>query len=244
MKIKYDLHIHSCLSPCGDNDMTPNNIAGMAKLGGVQIAALTDHNTSLNCPAFFEACERYGVVPIAGMELTTLEEIHLVCLFPTLQRAMEFDAFVAQRRMRIKNKPSVFGDQIIMNSKDEIIGREEMLLIPATELDLSSAADAVRSLGGTAFPAHIEKPSNSILPILGTFPEDPEFAAAEIFNVGNTDALRTKYPLLKKLTLVKNSDAHALDDMPLEPSAMDIGECEKSPEALRKRLIDVLCGRR
>ncbi|MDO5479206.1 MAG: histidinol-phosphatase, partial [Clostridia bacterium] len=29
MKLYYDLHIHSALSPCGDNDMTPNNIVNM-----------------------------------------------------------------------------------------------------------------------------------------------------------------------------------------------------------------------
>jgi len=65
----YDLHIHSCLSPCGDDDMTPNNIAGMAALKGLNIVALTDHNSTKNCPAFFEACKKQGIIPIAGMEL-------------------------------------------------------------------------------------------------------------------------------------------------------------------------------
>ena len=74
----YDLHIHSCLSPCGDDDNTPNNIAGMASLCGLNIVALTDHNTTANCPAFFEAAKRYGIIPIAGMELTTSEDIHIV----------------------------------------------------------------------------------------------------------------------------------------------------------------------
>ena len=77
----YDLHIHSCLSPCGDNDNTPNNIAGMATLCGLNIVALTDHNSCKNCPAFFAAAKKYGIIPIAGMELTTSEDIHIVCLF-------------------------------------------------------------------------------------------------------------------------------------------------------------------
>ena len=77
-----DLHIHSCLSPCADDDMTPADAAGMARLAGADVAALTDHNSAANCPAFFAACEAYGVVPVGGMELTTAEEIHLVCLFP------------------------------------------------------------------------------------------------------------------------------------------------------------------
>ena len=87
----YDFHVHSCLSPCADDDNTPNNLAGMAALCGINIMALTDHNSCKNCPAFFEAAKRNGIIPIAGMELTTSEDIHLVCLFPELDVAMEFD---------------------------------------------------------------------------------------------------------------------------------------------------------
>ncbi len=94
-KYYYDLHIHSCLSPCGDDEATPNSIAGMGKINGLDIMALTDHNTCKNCPAFFEAAKRYGILPVAGMELTTAEEIHMVCLFESLEKAMEFDEFVS-----------------------------------------------------------------------------------------------------------------------------------------------------
>jgi len=111
MKVYYDLHIHSCLSPCGDDDATPAVIAGIAKLNGLDMAALTDHNTCKNCPAFFTACEFYGVTPVAGMELTTAEDVHIVCLFPTLEKAMEFDGIVEGRSAPIKNKPVIFGNQ-------------------------------------------------------------------------------------------------------------------------------------
>ena len=84
MKLYYDLHMHSCLSPCADDDMTPMNMAGMGMLKGLSVMALTDHNSCRNCPAFFKACEGYGVVPIAGMELSTAEDVHMVVLFPTL----------------------------------------------------------------------------------------------------------------------------------------------------------------
>ena len=84
MRYYYDLHIHSCLSPCGDNDMTPDSIAGMGELNGLDIMALTDHNTLKNCPAFFKAAYRHGIIPVAGTELTTAEDIHAVCLFATL----------------------------------------------------------------------------------------------------------------------------------------------------------------
>lgn len=127
-KYYYDLHIHSCLSPCGDNDMTPNNIAGMAALKGLNLLALTDHNTAKNCPAFFEACRRQGIVPIAGMELTTAEDIHIVCLFETLEAALAFDAFVDGKRVKIKNRTDIFGEQIICNGNDEPLGQEAYLL--------------------------------------------------------------------------------------------------------------------
>ena len=90
----YDLHTHSCLSPCADADNTPNNLLGMASLAGIEILALTDHNTVKNCPAFFKAADRYGVIPIAGMELTTSEDIHVICLFEELSSALDFDKYL------------------------------------------------------------------------------------------------------------------------------------------------------
>ena len=104
-KYYYDLHIHSCLSPCGDDDSTPDSIAGMGELNGLDIMALTDHNTCKNCPAFFESALRHGILPIAGMELTTAEDIHLVCLFGTLEKALEFDNELQSRRILIENRP-------------------------------------------------------------------------------------------------------------------------------------------
>ena len=88
MKFYYDLHIHSCLSPCADMDMTPNNIVNMAKLLGLDVIALTDHNTSLNCEAITKVAEKKGLCVLPGMELTTSEEIHAVCLFDTLDKAL------------------------------------------------------------------------------------------------------------------------------------------------------------
>ena len=99
MRYYYDLHIHSCLSPCGGDDSTPDSIAGMGELNGLDVMALTDHNTAKNCPAFFKAAERHGIIPVAGMELTTAEDIHAVCLFGSLEGAMEFDRLIESRRV-------------------------------------------------------------------------------------------------------------------------------------------------
>ena len=118
----YDLHIHSCLSPCGDDDMTPANLVGMAAVKGLDVIALTDHNTCKNCPAAMHHGAEYGVTVIPGMELTTEEEIHVICLFPSLQDALSFDALIGSKLMPFPNREDIFGKQQIMNEKDEVTG--------------------------------------------------------------------------------------------------------------------------
>ena len=237
----YELHLHSCLSPCGDENMTPNNIAAMSMLNGVRIAALTDHNTCQNCPAFFEACAKVGVIPVAGMELTTAEEIHMVCLFPTLEEAMAFDRVVAEHRMKIKNRPAIFGQQQILNGDDELIGLEEDLLIVATDLDLDRAASLVREMGGACFPAHIDKQANGLIGILGFLPPTPEFTAMEFHDLAHAEEYRSRYPQLCDRLLLQNSDAHALEQMNLDPPQMMLSPTDDTEEAVRRALITHLC---
>ena len=238
----YELHLHSCLSPCGEDTMTPNNIAGMAMLNGVNIAALTDHNTSRNCPAFFEACARVGVIPVAGMELTTAEDIHMVCLFPTLEEAMAFDEVIATHRMHIKNRPEIFGEQQILDGDDQLIGIEEDLLIPAIDLDLDDAASLAVSMGGACFPAHIDKTSNGMISILGDFPPRPTFYAAELHDMANLTEYRERFPQLAHMTVVQNSDAHSLEQMNLDPPKLSLLPKNESDQAVRNALIALLRG--
>ena len=118
MAFSYDFHIHSCLSPCGDDDMTPANIAGMASVKGLSVIAVTDHNSCKNCPAVLKAAEDCGITAIAGMELCTAEEVHVVCLFKSLEAALDFDSYVHRHIMPIKNRPDIFGRQQIMDEND------------------------------------------------------------------------------------------------------------------------------
>lgn len=207
----YDLHIHSCLSPCADDDNTPNNLAGMGMLAGLNLMALTDHNSCANCPAFFEAAEKVGVIPVAGMELETAEEIHVVCLFGTLEGAMEFDREVAKRRFPIRNKPELYGNQLILDGEDNEIGRDPLLLVCATSIPLDEVWDLVSAYGGVCYPAHIDRQSNGILAILGDFPPDVPFACAELNDMSKSDALLKQYPALSGKRLLSGSDAHRLD---------------------------------
>ena len=131
MKLYYDLHLHSCLSPCGDNDMTPYNLVNMAKIFGYDIIALTDHNSCKNCESAMKIGERIGITVVPGMELCTSEEIHNVCLFPALHTAMEFSDYIYSTLPPVKNKEKIFGEQLVMDCEDGILQREEILLFCA-----------------------------------------------------------------------------------------------------------------
>lgn len=241
-KYNYDLHIHSCLSPCGDNDMTPANIAGMAAVKGLQIAALTDHNSAKNCPAFFKACKAYGIIPVGGMELTVAEDIHLLCLFPTLEEAISFGESVEKYKIPIKNKPDIFGRQLIMDEEDNIIGEEENLLLNATELSLEDGTKLCRSMGGVCWPAHIDRASNGAVAVLGAFPHSLGYTAFEISNSGDEAEEKKKDPLLGQLHCVKSSDANYLWDISEAGNTVEIDDEPYSSALVRKRLIEMLGG--
>ena len=236
-----DLHIHSCLSPCGDDEMTPANIAGMAVVNGLNIVALTDHNSSKNCPAFFKQAKKLGIIPVAGMELTTAEDVHVVCLFRELEDAMEFDRFIEERRPKIKNKPEIFGNQHILDENDQIIGEEDDLLLNAAFLSIEEAFHEVLGRGGVCYPAHIDRPSNGIIAMLGTFPEeDPVFTAYEL-NDGDSDAeYREKYPVIQNLARAVSSDAHYLWDIRDKDRALELEAAPDDPDEVRRCLIDRL----
>ncbi len=238
-KYFYDLHIHSCLSPCGDDDSTPNSIAGMGQLNGLNVMALTDHNTCKNCPAFFEAAKRYGILPIAGMELTTAEDIHAICLFPTLDAAMEFDRELDSKRIKIPNRVDIFGNQLICDSEDNIIGKEEFLLSNATTIGLEEAPSFVESFGGICYPAHIDRDSNGVIAVLGAFPQSPVFTCAEVHNpeliVKMSDESR-----ISKDKLVICSDAHYLWDIKEANEYLVLNDIPDGSEDAGKYFIDYL----
>lgn len=234
----YDLHIHSCLSPCADDDMTPNNIAGMAALKGLNLLALTDHNSCQNCPAFFEACRKQGIVPVAGMELTTAEDIHLVCLFEHLEQAMAFDAEIAKHRMPMKNRTEIFGNQWILDSEDELIGEEEILLIAATDLDVGDAIRLAKEFGAHVHPAHIDRESNGIVAILGDIPIEYGFACFELKDSANIDSYKERFPQIRQEAVLVCSDAHHLWDISEAENRIDLEDEPYSSAFVRKKLFE------
>ena len=238
----YDLHVHSCLSPCADNDMTPNNIAGMAAIKGLNVLALTDHNSTKNCPAFFEACRRQGIIPIAGMELSTAEDIHLVCLFLELEDAMRFGEEIKKHLMPIKNRPEIFGDQLILNGEDEPIGEEETLLISATDLPIDDAISLARDFGAHVHPAHIDRQSNGIVAILGDVPSEYGFKVFELRDKSSMEELKPTVEELDADNVVICSDAHHLWDISEAENSLTLDDEPYISAKVRSSLIRMLKG--
>lgn len=238
----YDLHIHSCLSPCGDDDMTPNNIAAMAALKGLNLLALTDHNSCKNCPAFFEACRKQGIVPVAGMELSTAEDIHLVCLFEFLEDALRFDEEISRHLMPMKNRVDIFGNQWIMNGKDEIVGEEEGLLISATDLCIEDAIRLAKSFGAHVHPAHIDREANGIVAILGSIPEEYDFDCFEFHDAEQVESYRQRFSMISADSVLICSDAHRLWEINEAENALQLEDEPYSAALVRKRLFEYFNG--
>lgn len=238
----YDFHIHSCLSPCADDDMTPNNIAGMATLAGLNIVALTDHNSSENCPAFFEAAKKNGIIPVAGMELTTSEDIHIVCLFEYLEDALRFSDFVECHRVLIPNRVDVFGEQMIMDGDDNIIGTEKYLLSNATDISVDNVAGFVHSFNGICYPAHIDREANGIISVLGIFPDNDEFRCCGFHNPEAISKLAADFPVINDRLQLVSSDAHFLWDIRDKQFYIDIDDEPYSGDKVRHELFRILRG--
>lgn len=222
MRLAFDLHMHSCLSPCGGEENTPADLAAMCALAGLQVVALTDHNTVGNCTGFCSAARRNGLLALPGMELCTREEVHVVCLFPDLDSAFAFDKYVRGKLLPIPNDPETFGPQTLMDDRDGVLGEETAFLAGAADIGVYNAAALASAYGGVAFPAHIDRPSFSLLGNLGFWDWGMGFPLAEV-------SLRcppelSERPDLKGVRLIQNCDAHYLSQVPDAHQYLEVPE--------------------
>ena len=187
--MQYDLHIHSCLSPCADREMTPATIAGLCALNGADVIAIADHNSARNLPAAEKCCKAYGVKLLPALEANTAEEIHLLCYFPTVAAALAMGDALYESLPEFDWDPDIWGPQWVMNEDDEIITQPKKLLTAAAGLTLEETARLCRKLGGIPVPAHIDRDSYSLLSVLGLWPEEPEFLLAELADPNRAAAL-------------------------------------------------------
>ena len=231
MKVKYDFHIHTALSSCALDEMTPHNIINMALISDLNAIAITDHNTCKNTQAIMTLARDTSLVVIPGIEVETAEEIHLVCLFPTISNAYKMQQFVYNQLPKLKNKTKIFGHQWLINTEDEIIGEEERLLSFATGIIFEDVIAKAWELSGIAIPAHIDRPSYSVISNLGLLPVNDLLKCLEVSQYGNYIDYISKY---KDYRILQSSDSHELGYIGICNRSLDIEleDAELSPEII------------
>ncbi len=226
MKYYYDLHIHSCASPCGDMDMTPNNIVNMAVLNELDIIAVSDHNSAKNLPAIMKLAQETELVVVPAIEVCTSEEVHVLCLFYELEDCMKFSDYLYEKLPPIMNEADIFGEQVEMNERDEVVSHIDKLLINGADVSIDDVIDLMGEYNGLAIPAHIDKSSYSIISNLGFLPPDLYIPCVEVKNPPYDCGFEGK--------VITNSDAHYLEHIAYKASTIELEELSV------KALIDAL----
>ena len=236
-----DFHNHSCLSPCGSLDLSPRLLAETAAAKNIKIMALTDHNASLNCPAFAFHCKRLGIIPVYGMEVTTQEEIHALALFANIDEAKVFGEYIYSIIVPFPNNPEKSGDQVYVDEDDNILGEVEYLLVNAAEIGVDALGAEAAEYNGIVIPAHVDRPAFSMTSQLGVIVQGP-WAALECVRIPplsffgdiNSPPLNTfHYPL------ITGSDAHYPEHVGRRPFELHAAAEELLPHGPEKD-IDIL----
>lgn len=232
--IRADLHIHSCLSPCGSLDMGPRAIIAQARKAGLTHIALTDHNSTRNVPAFVAVAEQEGVICFPGIEVTTEEEAHVLCYFNTLSEALQFGSYIEESLLPIPLDPDKMGDQIVVNSAEEILELPDNYLNVSSSYSISALVDLAKRFNAFIVPAHVDKPLFSIISQLGFLPAEP-FDGVEI----SAGALRAgKAMPYGSMPTLSASDSHFLDavgQVYVEIETNEVAETVSDLFALLKR---------
>lgn len=207
-----DLHIHTALSPCAGEEMTPPAIVAAALQAGLQIIAVTDHNSAGNVAAVQEAARGTGLEVLAGMEVQTREDVHLVCLFATAAAALAWQEEVYRHLPAEENREDYFGPQILMDATGWETGREKRLLLGSASLSVEEVVREVNNRGGLCIPAHVDRPSYSLVANLGVIPPGLPVPALEL-GLFSPEVARKRFPTLAGWPLVAASDAHYPGDI-------------------------------
>jgi PHP family Zn ribbon phosphoesterase len=207
-----DLHIHTCLSPCADLDMYPRALIEKSITEKLDVIAVCDHNASENVEYVISLAKGRPITVLPGMEVSSLEEVHVLALFDDLRNLLKLQATVYEH-LPGKNREDIFGPQVIVNDRDEVEGMNERLLIGATALPLHDIINQIHAFGGLAVASHIDRPSYSILSQLGFIDPETLFDALEISAATGIKEARRQYPELSDHAFIKSSDAHSIGDI-------------------------------
>jgi len=211
LPVYYDLHIHSALSPCAGDDMTPNDIVGMALLNGLDLIAVTDHNSLSNAVSVVKAARGKELIVLPGIEVSTAEEVHVLCLFRDIESACVFEAELNPFFSSLPNRVDIFGNQIIFDENDEIAGEIERMLIAPTSISFDDLHSMANEHGGAFIPAHIDRESFSVLSNLGFLPPHLKINTVEVSPGGIERGFdKENAEKFAQYKMIFSSDAHQL----------------------------------
>jgi len=205
-EFKADLHIHTCLSPCAALEMSPRLIVSAAKRRGLDVIGICDHNSAENVPAVAKNAAREGIAVIGGMEVTSREEVHILALFDKDEDLFSLQEIVYEH-LHGTNDEKLYGEQVIVNEEEEVIGFSKRLLIGSTEIALEKLVTMIHDLGGLAIAAHVDREGFGIIGQLGFIPQGLPLDALELADPANQRTI----PQLNRLPFITSSDAHTLE---------------------------------
>jgi PHP family Zn ribbon phosphoesterase len=227
-KYRADLHIHTVLSPCGDLEMSPANIIEKALEKDLKIIGITDHNTTRHCNLISKLAESSGIFVLMGAEVTTREEVHCLSFFENNDQLSEFQVYLEQHLPRIPNNTKKFGYQVVVDENEQIIEEVEYLLLSALDQSIEKVENKVHSLGGIFIPAHIDRPSYSIISQLGFIQTDLSIDALEISAICKAETIPSLVAKQKGTTIIRNSDAHYIDHIGKVFTTFEMEHCSFS----------------
>lgn len=208
-----DLHIHTVLSPCADRRMTPPAIVEAAIKSGLSMVAICDHNSAANAQAVQQAAQGRLTV-LAGLEIASVEEVHVLGIFGDVTDAMEVGRQVQatlppSRRSDAKH----FGQQWIMDYRGKVLAKEKCLLACSCHFDLSQVVKLITNCNGLAVASHVDRPAFSVFSQLGFVPENVKFDALEISPQALRQGKSVPEGSPRGVPVLASSDSHFLDDI-------------------------------
>lgn len=213
-RYKGDMHIHTVLSPCGSLEMSPKKILEEAARKRLDFIGIADHNSTKNCEVIKKLAGEYGLEVFCGAEINTKEEVHCLAFFEKTEELQIFQTFIDNNLPDIKNKPEIFGHQVMVDANENILEEIEPLLIAALKAGITEVEKKAHELNGIFIPAHIDRVYNGLINQLGIIPEDMQADAFEIYKTSDYQKfIQTHKPIIDQASIIKNSDAHHPEDI-------------------------------
>jgi PHP family Zn ribbon phosphoesterase len=210
-KFRADLHVHTVLSPCAEVEMIPPLIVQEALEKKIDIIAITDHNASANVIAVQKAALGSSLKVLAGMEIQSREDVHILCLFEDFKTLSIWQSAVDEALPDMQNNAEYLGEQFVVDESGEFIRIEPRMLLTSTHFSIDEIFEKVNALGGLVIPAHVDRTSYGLFPTLGLLSDEWPILALEISRHLTPEKAAVAFPSIKRIPLIQSGDVHQLD---------------------------------